>query len=232
MAPENTIPAIEKALDLGIPMIELDVRSSIDGVLYDLHDPTLNRTTRGRGNIRLKRSSRIEKIKVKDDHFGVDCTIPRIESILKEYGDRSHFYFDVKKGVKLTTLLNLVYKYKLEKRSLFWFKDPAQAALLKKTDPSLALKINVNSPEDLLNKLDQIPADVIEIAPEDYSEILLNICRSRKIRIMVNFLDKEEMFLEKPKKWPVDIVNVHRVLPMIPYLTKIQEKKKKKKDEN
>jgi glycerophosphoryl diester phosphodiesterase len=50
-APENTLPAFELALDEGADGIELDVRLSADGVPILLHDPTLDRTTSGRGPV-------------------------------------------------------------------------------------------------------------------------------------------------------------------------------------
>ncbi|MCW2796990.1 glycerophosphodiester phosphodiesterase family protein [Nocardioides sp.] len=44
-APENTVPAIRRAAQLGADLVEVDVRRSRDGVLVLLHDPTLARTT-------------------------------------------------------------------------------------------------------------------------------------------------------------------------------------------
>lgn len=43
--PENTLAAFEAALRLGVPMIEFDVRATVDGVLVCVHDETLDRTT-------------------------------------------------------------------------------------------------------------------------------------------------------------------------------------------
>lgn len=42
LAPENTLPAFERALDLGVTTLELDVGLSADGVLVVTHDPALN----------------------------------------------------------------------------------------------------------------------------------------------------------------------------------------------
>ena len=47
LAPENTVPSALKALEHGATWVELDVRKSKDGVLYNLHDETLDRTTDG-----------------------------------------------------------------------------------------------------------------------------------------------------------------------------------------
>lgn len=51
-APEHTRPAFERALDLGVDMIELDVQLSRDGALVVMHDLDLQRTTNARGAVR------------------------------------------------------------------------------------------------------------------------------------------------------------------------------------
>jgi glycerophosphoryl diester phosphodiesterase len=42
LAPENTLPSFERALDLGVTTLELDIAITSDGVLVIHHDPTLN----------------------------------------------------------------------------------------------------------------------------------------------------------------------------------------------
>jgi len=42
LAPENTLPAFERALALGVTTLELDIAITSDGVLVIHHDPTLN----------------------------------------------------------------------------------------------------------------------------------------------------------------------------------------------
>jgi glycerophosphoryl diester phosphodiesterase len=44
-APENTLPAFESAVKVGVDFIELDYHHSADGVPVVLHDATLDRTT-------------------------------------------------------------------------------------------------------------------------------------------------------------------------------------------
>ncbi len=44
-APENTLPAFQRAADIGVDAFELDLHLSADGVPVVIHDPTLGRTT-------------------------------------------------------------------------------------------------------------------------------------------------------------------------------------------
>lgn len=42
LAPENTLPAFERALEIGVTTLELDIGVTADGVVVVLHDPYLN----------------------------------------------------------------------------------------------------------------------------------------------------------------------------------------------
>lgn len=50
-APENTICAFGRAVDVGVDMIEFDVHRTRDGLLILMHDYTVDRTTDGSGAI-------------------------------------------------------------------------------------------------------------------------------------------------------------------------------------
>ncbi|MBO7481102.1 MAG: glycerophosphodiester phosphodiesterase family protein [Bacteroidales bacterium] len=49
--PENSIPAIKSAINMGVDMVEIDVKMTRDSVLVLCHDWTLDRTTTGSGAI-------------------------------------------------------------------------------------------------------------------------------------------------------------------------------------
>ncbi len=49
--PENSIPAIESAIAMGVDIIELDLKLTADSVLVLMHDKKIDRTTTGRGAV-------------------------------------------------------------------------------------------------------------------------------------------------------------------------------------
>lgn len=51
MAPENTVPAIRHGVEVGAQAIEIDLHASKDEALVVIHDPTLERTTDGTGQV-------------------------------------------------------------------------------------------------------------------------------------------------------------------------------------
>jgi len=84
IAPENTFAAADAALDQGAHLIELDVRESADGVLYVLHDQTLDRTTDGTGPIQYRTSAEIDALDA-GRWFAPEFEgqrVPRLESYL------------------------------------------------------------------------------------------------------------------------------------------------------
>lgn len=62
VAPENTLPAFERALAMGVDGIELDVHCSKDGQLVVIHDESLERTTSGTGKVSDYTAAQLAKI--------------------------------------------------------------------------------------------------------------------------------------------------------------------------
>lgn len=69
VAPENTLPAFATAIALGVQEIELDLWPSKDGVLYVNHDPSVDRTTDGKGNIVDLTSTQLSQLNVNPGGF-------------------------------------------------------------------------------------------------------------------------------------------------------------------
>ncbi|RJE72932.1 glycerophosphodiester phosphodiesterase family protein [Reichenbachiella sp. MSK19-1] len=51
VAPENTLAAFQKAMDMGADMVEIDVHYTLDGEVVVFHDEDVDRTTNGTGKI-------------------------------------------------------------------------------------------------------------------------------------------------------------------------------------
>jgi glycerophosphoryl diester phosphodiesterase len=49
--PENTMYGFSKAVEMGVDVLEMDMHSTMDGVLVIIHDDTVDRTTNGSGRV-------------------------------------------------------------------------------------------------------------------------------------------------------------------------------------
>ncbi len=63
--PENSLLAYRNALALGVDYLETDVHLTADGEIVILHDPTLERTTTGRGAVRASSLAALAEVRLK-----------------------------------------------------------------------------------------------------------------------------------------------------------------------
>lgn len=75
---ENTLASVQKALDLGVDMIEIDVFKISSGELVVFHDQTVDRLTNGPGNIEEYNISDLSRLILDGGH-----KIPLLQDVLK-----------------------------------------------------------------------------------------------------------------------------------------------------
>ena len=68
LAPENSLLAIEKGILCGADMIEIDIHQTLDKAIVVCHDPTLNRTTTGKGKIAEMTLAQIKQYNIIDQN--------------------------------------------------------------------------------------------------------------------------------------------------------------------
>ncbi|WP_209121320.1 glycerophosphodiester phosphodiesterase family protein [Alkalihalobacillus sp. BA299] len=101
-APENTMAAFQKAIEMKADFIELDVQMSEDGELVVIHDTTVNRTT----NIDSVEQVMVKDLTVKElkqldagSYFGtkfVGEQIPTFEEVLDTFYGKIGFVIEIK----------------------------------------------------------------------------------------------------------------------------------------
>ena len=97
-APENTLAAVQKAIDFGADSIEIDVRLSRDNEVFLMHDSKVNRTTNGKGHIRFLNSETIQKLDA-GSWFSEEFTnekVPMLRQVLSLCGGKSKLLIEVK----------------------------------------------------------------------------------------------------------------------------------------
>lgn len=80
--PENSMPAFQRAVDLGYRYLETDVHATSDGVLVAFHDRTLDRVTDRAGAIARLPYSEVSQARIAGAH-----PIPLLEDILGSWPD-------------------------------------------------------------------------------------------------------------------------------------------------
>jgi len=77
--PENSLAAFRNAIAAGADAVECDVHHSADGEVMVMHDPTLERTTNGRGALGERTAAELAKLRL----IGAGGeAVPRLEDLL------------------------------------------------------------------------------------------------------------------------------------------------------
>jgi glycerophosphoryl diester phosphodiesterase len=81
--PENSLLAFRNALTLGVDFVETDVHLTSDGEVVVLHDPTLDRTTTGRGAVAERRLADLAPLRLRaGDGAPTDEPVPTLAQLL------------------------------------------------------------------------------------------------------------------------------------------------------
>ena len=92
-APENTLAAIQRGIELEADFVEIDVRCTADGVLVALHDATVNRTTNGRGRVDALSLGEVRALDAGNGEH-----IPTLEQVLKVAAGKTGLMLELKVG--------------------------------------------------------------------------------------------------------------------------------------
>jgi glycerophosphoryl diester phosphodiesterase len=108
IAPENTLKAFRKAIELKADYIELDVQETKDGELVIAHDNDLHRITGSDGfikNLTLKQ--------LKSLNFGEGEKIPTLQEVIELIKGRVHLNCEIKVKNISTKVINLFKKHQI-----------------------------------------------------------------------------------------------------------------------
>ncbi len=97
---ENTLEAIQGAIDAGADFTEMDVRRSLDGKYLIMHDGTVDRMTDGHGSVADLTWEELARLKVQSRQLTnvPPSRIPLFEEALKLARGKIHIYVDFKAG--------------------------------------------------------------------------------------------------------------------------------------
>lgn len=99
---ENTIPSIEKAIDLGADIVEVDVQRTLDDVLVLSHDESLERTFGVDVNVREKRWEELKEVK------RGGYSLARLEEALDLAKGRAGMFVEIKHPEDTPYVLDLI----------------------------------------------------------------------------------------------------------------------------
>lgn len=118
--PENSLPIIDRAYELGYDGIELDLRLSKDGELVLMHDGTIDKTTVSTGRVADMTVDELKRIQLKDPTGGAPTYIATFTEALIHNNNRGYVMADMRHPNQATevALVRAIEKAQFDARSL------------------------------------------------------------------------------------------------------------------
>jgi glycerophosphoryl diester phosphodiesterase len=160
-APDNSLPAIAAAIDAGFPAVEIDVRDTSDGVLVLMHDPTVNRTSDGRGAVEHVTFQQIRQLHLLWEGRPIG-PVPTLEEVMDLAAGRTLLYIDMK-----TDRVELVVGALRSRTAYDWtilLGSPEQLLRVHELEPRCRLHSIVNSRKELDELLRRVTPAMVEVS--------------------------------------------------------------------
>jgi glycerophosphoryl diester phosphodiesterase len=139
LAPENTLAAIRKGIELGVSFVEVDVRTTADGELVLMHDSSVSRTTDGTGEVRMQTAAQIAALDA-GSKFGPQYAgepVPTFAQTLDLCRGKVGIYIDPK-DVRLSRVVAMLRERDMVAGAVVYC-DVLQAMEVKRLEPKLAI---------------------------------------------------------------------------------------------
>lgn len=148
--PENALETMARTLAAAPALLEIDIAQSADGVLFLLHDDTLERTTTGRGRADETPWAKISRLRLKDERGAVTRFRPaRFSEALALAKDRTVLKVDIKRSARYEDILAEIRRQGAERRVVLIAYTLAQAQRLHRLAPEMMISFTATTEDEL-----------------------------------------------------------------------------------
>lgn len=214
-APENTLPALEKAIGLGADFVEFDVRLTSDKQPVLLHDAALDRTTDAQGPVAALSLVDVQKLDA-GSWFGRPFTgtrVPTLDEFLTTIRGRAELYFDAK-NIPPDQLAEALARHGLVEDTVV-FQGPAYLAKLRAIEPRIRRMPPLYRPEQLDKLIESVAPYAVDAAWESLSAELIARCHKRGVQVFSDGIDESVEDYLQVIGWGIDVIQTDHPLRVL-----------------
>ncbi len=188
--PENTLESLRKAIEIGVDYVEVDVRTTLEGVPVVMHDATVEHTTDGKGKVAEMSTIDFRVLKIK----GTNINPPTLSAFLMEARGKVNLYLDIKSAdpEKIITLLE---KYQMKNNVVIYCETP-MIFQWKKLAPTIPIitspAFNVKTPFEFEAFTLAFPVSVLDGKPKIYDVNIIQKLSEINIPIWLDTLGEDD----------------------------------------
>ena len=220
--PENSLPAYQKAIDLGCDFVEIDVRTTKDNKFVSVHNSSVEGYAEGAKG--LVRNMTLSELKTLDigARYGEqwkNTLIPAFEEILQLCQGKIGIYLDLK-DAPVPELMEIIRKYNME-QDIIWYIPANYLMELKETDKLFGKSFPMPDPgseKNLENVLLTVKPSVIATDMGVLSQSFVATAHKYGAKVFVDEKEGTKSEWEKIIGWGTDGIQTDKPFELIEHL--------------
>ena len=191
--PENTLPALQAAIDLGMDFAELDIRTTSDGKLVLMHDPRVDLTTTGKGEVSQMTLEQIRQLDA-GVRFGpqfAGTKVPTFVEVLRVAGGKIGIYVHVKR-VTPEDLVNVLEEERMQDNVVIFCEDQSYHRRIHALRPNLKVMPEAVDRRTLESAIADLHPQVIAFEAADFRDDLIQTAKRADAAVYVDRFDSAD----------------------------------------
>ena len=185
--PENSLPAVQEAIRLGVDIVEIDVKVTADGIPVLMHDGKIDRTTNGKGNPEEMTLEQLRKYHLVVKGEATEEKVPTLEEVLRLAKGRILVDLDLKTD-RLAPIVEMVKKTQTEDIVFYFDSDYNALKFVDQMDKKYMLMPRAHSKAMADSALTLFKPEVVHIDFSFYTPDVVTLIKKRGARVWINAL--------------------------------------------
>lgn len=220
--PENSLAAIQKAIDLGCDFVEIDTRATKDGRIVSVHNATIDQYVIGKtGKVKDFTLAELKQLDIgeKTGPEWKNTRIPTIEDILQLCRGQIGIYLDLKEPL-VPELVQIIHKYDIE-RDIVWYIPASHMDLIKELKKLCYKCVTMPDPgpERNIHEVErQVHPSVIASDMSKLSESFVKTAHANNAKVFVDEKKGTKEEWEQIINWGTDGIQTDNPAALIEFL--------------
>jgi len=174
--------------NLGIDIVELDIRFTKDRKMVLMHNKTIDGTTNGKGLVTDYTFEEIRKFRLKHKNVVTEEVIPTLEEALLAAKGKILIDLDIKQDECIDSIMVVVKRTGTQKNCLFFVYEPALAKMIKGKKAGFQLLVRTENVQAVDTLFSVVRPEAVHIDPSHYTESVVHTLKKGKSRVWINAL--------------------------------------------
>lgn len=197
-SPENSLKAIQESINLGVDIIEIDVKVSKDGVPFLMHDGKLDRTTSGKGDPEELTWEELQEFFIVDKGKRTPFKIPTLEEALELADGKILVDLDLKTD-RIEKVIQVVRKTDTKEIVFFFDSDYEVLSRIHAADKDFMIMPRAYSIAQVDSAIALFDPPVVHIDFSFYTPACVQMIKDSDARIWINALGEPDVDVRSGK---------------------------------